>query len=328
MFFLTVFRSDCTKIMSGYILFVFIITDNYEQSMSIKERYSRFPRECGRIFGRVKGQETTGKRLTNCCQKNTINLYEFLSVCGRIQCRAEGHLLYNAAVFANRETERIGEKVMARYEGVSASVIRRLPRYYRFLYDLIQRDVHRISSRELAELMNLTASQIRQDLNCFGGFGQQGYGYNVDALYEEIGNILGLNKGRKIILLGAGNLGMALVKHLSFEAKGFRMIGIFDKNPKLIGQKIHGIEIMPESELESFCQKNKPDAAVLCLPKVVVEELGDRLISYGIRAFWNFSHYDLGLRHRDKGTPIVVENVHLGDSLMTLCYQVNELDED
>lgn len=145
-----------------------------------------------------------------------------------------------------------------------------------------------ISSRELAELMNLTASQIRQDLNCFGGFGQQGYGYNVDALYEEIGNILGLNKGRKIILLGAGNLGMALVKHLSFEAKGFRMIGIFDKNPKLIGQKIHGIEIMPESELESFCQKNKPDAAVLCLPKDVVEELGDRLISYGIRAFWNF----------------------------------------
>ena len=180
---------------------------------------------------------------------------------------------------------------MARYEGVSASVIRRLPRYHRFLYDLIQRDVHRISSRELAELMNLTASQIRQDLNCVGGFGQQGYGYNVDALYEEIGNILGLNKGRKIILLGAGNLGMALVKHLSFEAKGFRMIGIFDKNPKLIGQKIHGIEIMPESELESFCQKNKPDAAVLCLPKDVVEELGDRLISYGIRAFWNFSHY-------------------------------------
>ena len=214
---------------------------------------------------------------------------------------------------------------MARYEGVSASVIRRLPRYYRFLYDLIQRDVHRISSRELAELMNLTASQIRQDLNCFGGFGQQGYGYNVDALYEEIGNILGQNKGRKIILLGAGNLGMALVKHLSFEAKGFRMIGIFDKNPKLIGQKIHGIEIMPESELESFCQKNKPDAAVLCLPKDVVEELGDRLISYGIRAFWNFSHYDLGLRHRDKGTPIVVENVHLGDSLMTLCYQVNDV---
>lgn len=156
---------------------------------------------------------------------------------------------------------------MARYEGVSVSVIRRLPRYHRFLYDLLQKDIHRISSRELAELMNLTASQIRQDLNCFGGFGQQGYGYNVDALYEEIGNILGLNRGLKIILLGAGNLGMALVKHLSFEAKGFRLIGIFDKNPRLIGQKIHGVEILPESALESFCREHKPDAAILACPK-------------------------------------------------------------
>ena len=217
---------------------------------------------------------------------------------------------------------------MARYEGVSTSVIRRLPRYHRFLYDLIQKGEHRISSRELAELMSLTASQIRQDLNCFGGFGQQGYGYNVDALYEEISNILGLNTGLKIILMGAGNLGMALVKHLSFEAKGFKLVGIFDQNPKLIGQKVHGIEILPESALESFCQRVKPDAAILCLPKEVVEDLGDRLIDCGIRGFWNFSHYDLGLRHRDSDTPIVVENVHLGDSLMTLCYQVNELDED
>ena len=214
------------------------------------------------------------------------------------------------------------------FRRVSEAVIRRMPKYYRQLTVLRDQGMERISSGRLAQMMRLNASQVRQDFNCFGGFGQQGYGYNVDALYEEIGNILGLNKGRKIILLGAGNLGMALVKHLSFEAKGFRMIGIFDKNPKLVGQKIHGVEIMPESELESFCQKNKPDAAVLCLPKDVVEELGDRLISYGIRAFWNFSHYDLGLRHRDKGTPIVVENVHLGDSLMTLCYQVNELEED
>ncbi len=217
---------------------------------------------------------------------------------------------------------------MARYEGVSVSVIRRLPRYHRFLYDLLQKGVHRISSRELAELMSLTASQIRQDLNCFGGFGQQGYGYNVDALYEEIGKILGLDKNLKIILLGAGNLGMALVKHLSFEAKGFQLVGIFDQNPKLIGQKIHGIEIMSESTLESFCKEVKPDAAILCLPKEVVEDLGDRLISYGVRGFWNFSHYDLGLRHRDSDTPIAVENVHLGDSLMTLCYQVTQLDEE
>lgn len=217
---------------------------------------------------------------------------------------------------------------MARYEGVSTSVIRRLPRYHRFLYDLLQKGVHRISSRELAELMSLTASQIRQDLNCFGGFGQQGYGYNVDALYEEIGNILGLNQGRKIILLGAGNLGMALVKHLSFEAKGFKLVGIFDQNPKLVGQKLHGIEIMPESALESFCMRVKPDAAILCLPKEVVEDLGDRLISYGIRGFWNFSHYDLGLHNKGNDIPIAVENVHLGDSLMTLCYQVSELDEE
>lgn len=217
---------------------------------------------------------------------------------------------------------------MARYEGVSASVIRRLPRYHRFLYDLRQKGVHKISSRELAELMNLTASQIRQDFNCFGGFGQQGYGYNVDALYEEIGNILGLNKNRKIILLGAGNLGMALIQHLAFDAKGFHLVGVFDKNPRLIGQKVRGIEILPESELEDFCKREKPDAAILCLPKEVVCELGDKLIEYGIRAFWNFSHYDLGLHHKDKDKPIVVENVHLGDSLMTLCYQVNELNED
>ena len=208
------------------------------------------------------------------------------------------------------------------------AVIRRMPRYYRYVNELHQNGVARISSGALAAKMGLTASQVRQDFNCFGGFGQQGYGYNVDALYEEIGNILGLNRGLKIILLGAGNLGMALVKHLSFEAKGFRLIGIFDKNPRLIGQKIHGVEILPESALESFCREHKPDAAILCLPKEVVEELGDRLVSYGIRGFWNFSHYDIGLRHRDKGNPIVVENVHLGDSLMTLCYQVNELDED
>ena len=217
---------------------------------------------------------------------------------------------------------------MAKHEGVSASVIRRLPRYHRFLYDLRQKGVHKISSRELAELMSLTASQIRQDFNCFGGFGQQGYGYNVDALYEEIGNILGLNENRKIILLGAGNLGMALTQHLSFEAKGFRLVGIFEKNPKLIGQEINGVRIYSESDLEEFCRKVKPDAAILCLPKEVVQELGDRLISYGIRAFWNFSHYDLGLHHKDKEKPIAVENVHLGDSLMTLCYQVNELNQE
>lgn len=210
---------------------------------------------------------------------------------------------------------------MAKYEGVSISVIRRLPRYHRFLFDLLQKGVHRISSRELAELMSLTASQIRQDLNCFGGFGQQGYGYNVDALYEEIGKILGLDKGLKIILLGAGNLGMALVKHLSFETKGFELIGIFDNNPHLVGQEVRGIEIQDETDLESFCSEMKPDVAILCLPKDTVETVGKKLISLGVRGFWNFSHYDLSVKYKD----IAVQNVHLGDSLMTLCYQVNEL---
>lgn len=213
---------------------------------------------------------------------------------------------------------------MAKYEGVSISVIRRLPRYHRFLNDLLVRGIHRISSRELAELMSLTASQIRQDLNCFGGFGQQGYGYNVDALYEEISKILGLDKGLKIILLGAGNLGMALVKHLDFEAKGFQLMGIFDANPNLVGQKVRGIEIQDESKLEEFCKRNVPDVAILCLPRDVVESVGEKLIGYGIRGFWNFSHYDLSVKHKD----IAVQNVHLGDSLMTLCYQVTEMYRD
>lgn len=213
---------------------------------------------------------------------------------------------------------------MAKYEGVSISVIRRLPRYHRFLNDLLQRGIHRISSRELAELMSLTASQIRQDLNCFGGFGQQGYGYNVDALYEEISKILGLDKGLKIILLGAGNLGMALVKHLDFEAKGFQLMGIFDANPNLVGQKVRGIEIQDESRLEDFCKRNVPDVAILCLPRDVVESVGEKLIGYGVRGFWNFSHYDLSVKHKD----IAVQNVHLGDSLMTLCYQVTEMYRD
>lgn len=215
-------------------------------------------------------------------------------------------------------------KTMAKYEGVSISVIRRLPRYHRFLKDLLLRGTHRISSRELADLMSLTASQIRQDLNCFGGFGQQGYGYNVDALYEEIGKILGLDQGLKAILLGAGNLGMALVNYINFEEKGFRLIGIFEANEQLIGQTVRGIPIKASSQIEGFCREQHPDIAILCLPREVVEAEGDRLISYGIRGFWNFSHYDLSIKHKD----IVVQNVHLGDSLMTLCYQVNELGRD
>ena len=213
---------------------------------------------------------------------------------------------------------------MAKYEGVSKSVIQRLPRYRRYLKDLLNRGIHRISSGELAQLMKLTASQIRQDLNCFGGFGQQGYGYNVDALYEEIGNILGLERGLTAVLLGAGNLGMALVNYISFSEKGFQLIGIFEANEKLIGQTVHGLTIRSEKELEDFCNKYHPDVAILSLPREEVQRESDRLVNCGVRGFWNFSHYDLFMDHQDKN--IVVNNVHLGDSLMTLCYQVNELD--
>lgn len=213
---------------------------------------------------------------------------------------------------------------MARYGQVSATVVKRLPRYHRFLGELMSSGIHRISSRELAQRMKLTASQIRQDLNCFGGFGQQGYGYNVDALYEEIGNILGLNNGYRAILLGAGNLGRAIATHMSFESKGFRLIGIFDQREELIGQSVRSLKILPVTQLDSFCRQHNPEAAVLCIPKEAAEGMARRLIDLGIRAFWNFSHYDLAVQFEN----VTVENVHLGDSLMTLCYYVHERGEE
>lgn len=214
---------------------------------------------------------------------------------------------------------------MAKHENVSLSVIRRLPRYYRFLGDLLKNGVHRISSRELSQKMGVTASQIRQDLNCFGGFGQQGYGYNVEALHKEIGSILGIDRGLDIILLGAGNLGRAIASHMSFDTRGFNLIGIFDVSPGIIGQTIRGIRVSHADTLPDFCRQRHPKVAMLCIPKNSAQEIADNLVELGIRGFWNFSHYDLALDYDN----IVVENVHLGDSLMTLCYRVNEaLDQD
>ncbi|MGI5904881.1 MAG: redox-sensing transcriptional repressor Rex [Candidatus Pararuminococcus gallinarum] len=214
---------------------------------------------------------------------------------------------------------------MAKHENVSLSVIRRLPRYYRFLGDLLKNGVHRISSRELSQKMGVTASQIRQDLNCFGGFGQQGYGYNVEALHKEIGSILGIDRGLDIILLGAGNLGRAIASHMSFDTRGFNLIGIFDVSPEIIGQTIRGIRVSHADTLPDFCRQRHPKVAMLCIPKNSAQEIADNLVELGIRGFWNFSHYDLALDYDN----IVVENVHLGDSLMTLCYRVNEvLDQD
>lgn len=201
---------------------------------------------------------------------------------------------------------------------ISPAVIKRLPRYYRYLGDLLENDVVRISSKELSEKMKVTASQIRQDLNNFGGFGQQGYGYNVEYLYTEIGKILGLNKANNMIIVGAGNLGQALANYQDFEKIGFSVTAIFDVNPKLIGLVVRGIEIMDIEELGNYVKKNNVDIAALTLPKQKAQKVAQELVNYGIKAFWNFASIDLQLPEH-----IVVENVHLAESLMTLSYKIN-----
>ncbi len=210
---------------------------------------------------------------------------------------------------------------MPKNSNISNPVIRRLPRYYRFLGELSKQGISKISSRELSEKMKLTASQIRQDLNCFGGFGQQGYGYNVAELRCEIGKILGVDKGRKAILIGAGNLGTALAMHINFEKSGCKLVGIFDSNKKIENNPLGDLTITDISKLEEFCKKHNPEIAVLCIPKSATKDIVDRLIALNIRCFWNFSHYDINI---DYGN-IIVENVHLGDSLLTLSYGVNNL---
>ncbi len=203
---------------------------------------------------------------------------------------------------------------------ISMPVIRRLPRYHRFLSELESQGVERISSNQLASIMRSTASQIRQDLNCFGGFGQQGYGYPVSQLKEEIGKILGLNKNFNAILLGAGNLGKAVATHMNFSRQGFELTAVFDKNEEIVGTMLRGITIMSDDEIERYCHENKIDAAFLCLPRNSVKPLIDKLYSLGIKNFWNFSHYDIKNDYKD----VIVENVHMSDSLMTLCYRINE----
>lgn len=209
---------------------------------------------------------------------------------------------------------------MAKNDHISMSVVRRLPRYYRFLYDLKENGVTRISSRELSQRMGLTASQIRQDLNCFGGFGQQGYGYMVEQLYTEIGHILGMDRLAATVLLGAGNMGKAIANHMDFENRGIRLVGIFDDSPQVIGQSIRGMEVRPTAELESACGETRPELAILCIPKEAAPSIVERLIALGVRGFWNFSHYDINYVYPDA----VVENVHLGDSLMTLSYRLKK----
>jgi redox-sensing transcriptional repressor len=176
--------------------------------------------------------------------------------------------------------------------------------------------IERISSKELSQRMGLTASQIRQDFNCFGGYGQQGYGYNVDYLYHEIADILGLNLYKSAILLGAGNLGHALANHLGFEEMGFNLVGIFDISKNVIGQKINGIEVSDLSTLSDFLKNHKVDIGVLTVPRSEAQNLADLLLANGVKYFWNFTNIDI------QGEGAVFENVHMGDSLMTLSYRL------
>ena len=202
---------------------------------------------------------------------------------------------------------------------ISKAVIKRLPRYYRYLGELLEDNVERISSNDLSKKMRVTASQIRQDLNNFGGFGQQGYGYNVKYLYTEIGKILGLDIVQPMIIVGAGNLGQALANYVEFEKRGFKLVGIFDVNPVLEGIAVRGIEIQMISDLPFFMKENNIEIAILTLPKNKARDMAEILIENGIKAIWNFAHIDL-----DTPDDVIVENVHLSESLMTLSYNLSQ----
>ena len=206
---------------------------------------------------------------------------------------------------------------------ISQAVIRRMPRYYRYLGDLMDAGIERISSGDLSARMNVTASQIRQDLNNFGGFGQQGYGYNVKYLYDEIGKILGVNEKHNIIIVGAGNLGQALANYVKFEKFGFVIIALFDVDEKLKGQRVRNIEIHMLEELDDFVLNNKVDIATLTMPRSAAEAIANHLVELGVPAIWNFAHVDLKMENED----VVVENVHLSDSLMKLSYNLSSAEE-
>ncbi|TDT50286.1 redox-sensing transcriptional repressor [Fonticella tunisiensis] len=202
---------------------------------------------------------------------------------------------------------------------ISMAVIRRLPKYHRYLAELIRNDIDRISSKELSEKIGFTASQIRQDFNCFGDFGQQGYGYNVRELYNEISRILGLNTEYSTVIVGAGNIGQAIANYTRFEKQGFFIKGIFDKNPKLVGLKIRDIEVKDVEELEDFLKNNKIDIGIISVPREQAQKVANIFVKSGIKAIWNFAPIDL-----EVPDDVIVENVHLSESLLTLTYRLNE----
>ena len=203
-------------------------------------------------------------------------------------------------------------------KNISMAVIRRLPKYYRYLGDLLDKDIQRISSKELSEIIGFTASQIRQDLNNFGGFGQQGYGYNVEALHNEIGKILGLDTKYNAVLVGAGNLGQAIANYSGFKKAGFEIKALFDANPRLIGLKIREFEVLDSEIIEEFVRDNNVDIAIICIPKNGAQELADKLVNAGIKGIWNFASIDLSVP-----SSVIVENVNLTESLFTLSYLMN-----
>ena len=208
---------------------------------------------------------------------------------------------------------------------VSSAVIKRLPRYHRYLGDLLREGKFRISSAELSRMMNVTASQIRQDLNCFGGFGQQGYGYNVKYLHGKISELLGVNKGFTAVIVGAGNLGRALAATHMFERRGVCRLALFDSNPEIIGTDIYGLPVYSVDTLADFCRENGVSIGVLTVPKEAAYEVAETMANAGVMGIWNFANMELKLPdHKD----VIVENIHLGDSLMTLCYELKTKNDE
>ena len=211
-----------------------------------------------------------------------------------------------------------------RNDSISDAVIRRLPRYYRHLGELLSSGITRVSSGDLSRQMGLTASQVRQDFNHFGGFGQQGYGYNVEMLYREISHILGIDQVHHVIVIGAGHIGQALINYPNFVKRSFHMTAIFDTDPKVIGTKIHDLTVRPVEEIEGFMRENPVDIAVLAVPKAAAREMAEKLVSYGIKGIWNFASTDLTVSDPN----VMIENVHLTDSIMQLSYRLHNCMED
>lgn len=211
---------------------------------------------------------------------------------------------------------------MERFSNISMAVVRRLPKYYRYLGELLNNDIKRVSSQELSKITGFTASQIRQDLNCFGGFGQQGYGYNAEELHREIGKILGLDRMYKTVIIGAGNLGHAIANYSSFDKSGFKTQGIFDVDPRVIGQKVSSVEVLHLDKLESFIAEHDITIGIICTPKAYAQDAADILVKGGVKGIWNFAPADLKVSDN-----VIVENVNLIESLFTVSYLIKEREE-